>query len=126
MPTIGYIQVRAYTSEAQIPLQGVAITVTARDGTAIAARLTDRSGKITPVEVPAPDPAESQSPGSSEPPFASVNLYARLRGYEQIDAENVQVFGGTVTWQELEMIPLAELPEQWDKVELFETPSQNL
>ena len=44
MPSIGYIQVRAYTSNAQYPLKDVAITVTSQDGTAIAMRLTDRSG----------------------------------------------------------------------------------
>ncbi len=126
MPETGYIQVHAYASDAQLPLQDVAITVTATDGTAIAARLTDRSGRITPIEIPTPALAESQSPGSPETPFTSVNLHARLRGYEQIDAENIQVFDGTVTLQNLAMIPLSELPAQWDKSELFDTPPQNL
>ena len=39
----------AYSSIAQIPLQNVAVTVTASDGTAIAMELTDRSGKIRPI-----------------------------------------------------------------------------
>lgn len=126
MPETGYIQVRAYAGDAQIPLQDVAVTVTARDGTVIATRLTDRSGRITPIQIPTPQLSESQSPGSPEAPFASVNLHARLRGYEQIDADNVQVFDETVTLQNLEMIPLSELPEQWDKAEQFNTPPQNL
>ena len=45
---------------------------------------------------------------------------------EQIEAENVQVFAGTVTLQNLEMIPLSELPDKWTKAELFKTPPQNL
>ena len=49
MSAIGYIQVHAYTSRARIPLQDVAITVTAEDGTAIALRLTDRSGMNSTV-----------------------------------------------------------------------------
>ena len=62
MPATGYIQVRAYTSIAQYPLKDVAITVTATDGTAIAMRLTDRSGRIQPIEIPVPDRAESLQP----------------------------------------------------------------
>ena len=55
MPSTGYIQLRAYTSTAHFPLKDVAITVTATDGTAIAMRLTDRNGLITPIEIPVPD-----------------------------------------------------------------------
>lgn len=124
--TNGYIQVHAYASSAQLPLEDVSIAVTAGDGTAIAFRLTDRSGKITPIPVPAPELSESQSPGSGEIPYTTVNLYARLDGYEQIEIENLQIFADTVTLQDLEMIPLSELPSRWDKTELFVTPSQNL
>lgn len=126
MPATGYIMVRAYTSTARFPLQNVAITVTATDGTAIAMRLTDRNGLITPIEVPVPDKAESQSPEAGEKPFTSVNLYARLKGYEQVESENLQVFADTTTNQNLEMIPLSELPNQWDQTVIFDTPPQNL
>lgn len=126
MPSSGYIQVHAYAGDAQIPLSDVAITVTHTDGTAIAMRLTDRSGKITPIEIPTPLLSDSQTPGSEEKPFAVVNLYARLRGYEQIEIETLQVFAETVTWQDLELIPLSELPESWGKSEIFPTPPQNL
>lgn len=126
MPAIGYIQVRSYTSTARYPLKDVAITVTAADGTAIAMRLTDRSGLITPIEIPVPDRAESLEPDPAERPFAVVNLYARLKGYEQIEAENLQVFADTTTWQNLEMIPLSELPGSWDQTVIFDTPPQNL
>lgn len=126
MPSTGYIQVRAYTSAAQLPLTDVAITVTATDGTAIAMRLTDRSGQITPIEIPVPDKAESLQPDPTERPFATVNLYARRKGYEQVEAENLQVFADTTTYQNLEMIPLSELPNQWDQTVIYDTPPQNL
>lgn len=126
MPATGYIQVRAYTSTAQYPLKDVAVTVTAADGTAIAMRLTNQSGQIVPIEIPVPDRAESLSPDPSETPFTSVNLYARLRGYEQVESENLQVFADTTTFQNLEMIPLSELPNQWDQTVIFDTPPQNL
>lgn len=126
MSSTGYIQVRAFTGIAQFPLQNVAIAVTATDGTAIAMGLTDRSGRITPISIPVPDPAESQSPDPPERPYAVVNLYAHKQGYEQIEAENLQVFANTTTLQNLEMIPLAELPQSWDQTEIFNTPPQNL
>ncbi|MDO5153660.1 MAG: hypothetical protein Q4D50_09940 [Eubacteriales bacterium] len=126
MPATGYIQVRAYASTARFPLKDVAITVTATDGTAIAMRLTDRNGLITPIEIPVPDKSESQAPDPNEKPYTSVNLYARLKGYEQVEAENLQVFAGTTTNQDLELVPLSELPNQWDQTVTFDTPPQNL
>lgn len=126
MSATGYIQVHAYTSQARFPLKDVAVTITAEDGTAIAFRLTDRSGKIRPVEIPVPDKAESQSPNNGERPFAVVNLYARLKGFEQIENENLQIFADTTTDQNLEMIPLSELPGRWDQTAIFNTPPQNL
>ena len=126
MSATGYIQVRAYTSTAQFPLKDVAITVTASDGTAIAMRLTDRSGLIDPIEVPVPDLAESQEPNPSETPYATVNLYAQKKGYEQVESEQLQVFPDTTTNQNLEMIPLSELPASRSKSETFETSQQNL
>lgn len=126
MSATGYITVRAYTSTAQFPLQNVAITVTAADGTAIAMRLTDRNGQISPIEIPVPEKSESLSPDPSDRPYAVVNLYARKKGYEQVESENLQVFADTTTNQNLEMIPLSELPGQWDQSAIFYTPPQNL
>ena len=126
MSAKGYITAHAYTSYARLPLQNVAITVTAGDGTAIAMRITDRNGLIVPIEVPVPDKSASQSPDTGEIPFTNVNLYARLKGYEQIEIENLQVFADTTTNQNLEMVPLSELPGRWDQIAIFDTPPQNL
>lgn len=126
MPDTGYIQVHAYTSRARYPLADVAIAITATDGTVLALRLTDRSGRIDPVAIPVPDRALSQRPDPGEIPFTQVNLFARGTGYEQIEIEQLQVFAGTTTDQDLEMIPLSELPANWDQTEIFDTPPQNL
>ena len=126
MSATGYIQVNAYESFARLPLKDVAVTVTSEDGTAIALRLTDRNGRITPVEIPVPDLADSQFPDPPERPYAVVNLYAHLRGYETVEAENLQVFASTVTDQDLMMIPLSELPDRWDQTVIYNTPPQNL
>ena len=126
MPATGYIQARAFTGRAQIPLEGVAVMVTRPDGTAISMALTDRSGLIPPIAITVPDLASSQSPDTGIVPYTSVNLYARLENFEQIEAEDLQVFAETLTYQELEMIPLSELPDQWTRAEIFKTLPQNL
>ena len=113
MPAIGYIQVRAYTSTAQFPLKDVAITVTASDGTAIAMALTDRNGQIKQIPIPVPDREASLSPNPGEKPFTSVNLFARARGYEQAEYENLQIFPGIITNQNVELIPLSEAFHQF-------------
>ena len=127
MSATGYLQVNAYASNAQIPLQDVAIAITDSQGSAIALRLTNRSGQLDePIAIPVPDFSASQTPDTGIVPFAVVNLSAKLPDYEEIEAKNVQVFANTVTSQNLELIPLSELPEYWNQVEIFQTPQQNL
>ena len=89
-------------------------------------RITNRSGQIDPISIPVPDIEAGQTPETGQIPFARVNLYARLAGYIQIEDEDLQVFPDTVTVQNLEMIPLSELPDSWGEKEIFLTPSQNL
>lgn len=125
--TTGYIQVHAYTSYAKIPLQYVAITVTDVSGDAIAMRLTNRSGMLDKqITIEVPDASASQAPNTGVIPYSVVDLYARLENFEEIHIEKLQVFANTVTDQDLEMIPLSELPENWNQAEIFETPPQNL
>ena len=125
MAETGYIRARAYTARAKIPLEDVAIAVTDSAGNLIAMRLTDESGLTDAIPVQTPDKSDSQKP---EPflPFTAVNLTARINGYEQIMIENLQVFPETVTLQDLEMIPLSELPGRFDYAENFDIPPQNL
>ena len=123
----GYIQVHAYTSQARIPLEGVAITVTTPTGSAIAMRLTNRSGTLdAPIAISVPDRSASQTPNTGITPYTDVNLYARTENFETIEVENLQVFPGTLTVQDLIMIPLSELPDSYNQREIFDTPPQNL
>lgn len=127
LSSTGYLQVRAFASYAQIPLKDVAVAITDTGGSAIALRLTNRNGELDePVGIEVPDLAESQSPDTGTIPFSTVNLYARLNGYEEIFAENIQIFADTVTEQNLELIPLSEFPESFNLSERFDTPAQNL
>ena len=127
LSAIGYIQVHAYTGNARIPLQGAAVTITDPAGSAIAMRLTNRSGTLdTPIAVEVPDLSAGQTPNTGVIPFTDVNLYARIENFETIEIENLQVFPDTLTVQDLALIPLSELPDSWNKTEIFNTPPQNL
>lgn len=127
LPATGYIQVHAYTSNAQIPIKDTAITVTDVSGSAIAMRLTNRSGLLDePIQISVPDLSASLTPNTGVIPYSVVNLYARAENFEAIEIENLQIFADTITLQNLELIPLSEFPESWNKVEIFQTPAQNL
>ena len=127
MAAIGYIQVHAYVSNAQIPLSDVAVAVTDASGNAIALRLTNRSGIFdTPIPIEVPELSASQSPDTGITPYTTVDLYARYENFEEIFIRNLQVFPDTVTEQDLEMIPLSEFPESWNVSESFDTMKQNL
>lgn len=127
MSATGYIQVHAYTSNAQIPLKDVSVAITETTGSGIALRLTDRNGQLpSPIPITVPDFSASQTPNTGIIPYKVVNLYAKLENYEEIEIKNLQVFADTVTNQNLELIPQSELPEYWNQVEIFNTPGQNL
>lgn len=125
MPAYGYIQVKAYTSRAQLPVEDAAVSVVDDQGRLLGLRTTDSSGLTTPIRLEVPDLSESQSPGNGMP-FVTVNLYARAEDYEQVLVRGVQVFPDTTTTQQLQFIPLAELPGSWNRVEIIDTPPQNL
>ena len=127
MPSIGYLQVRAFVSSARIPLANVAVSVQTPQGTLLAARLTNRSGMLdTPIPIEVPNRSAGLTPDTGVVPFTQVNLFARKEAYEQIGSENVQIFPGVITTQNLPMIPLAEFPDAYHKSEIFNTPPQNL
>ena len=125
MPAIGYIQVRAYTSRAQLPVEDAAVSVVDESGRLLGLRTTNSSGLTTPIRLEVPENAQSQSPGNGKP-FVTVNLYARAEGNELVLVRGIQIFADTVTTQELQFIPLSELPGSWKQVEVFDTPPQNL
>ena len=125
MPAFGYIQVKAYTSRAKLPLEDAAVSVVDENGRLLGLRTTNSSGMTTPIRLEVPEKAQSQSPGNGKP-FVTVNLYTRAEDYEQVLVRGVQVFADTVTTQELQFVPLSELPGSWKQVEVFDTPPQNL
>ncbi len=126
MPAIGYIQLHAYTSRARLPLKGAIISVSDTNNNLLAVRITDESGLITPIAVSVPNAADSRDPNFVGYPFTSVILRGQMPDFEQIEVNNVQVFAGVVTLQNLEFVPLEEYPSKINQSEDFNIPPQNL
>lgn len=126
MPGEGYLQVRAYTSDALLPLEGTAISALDTNGNLLAARLTDKSGRIKPIRVEVPVAADSRNPDYEGQPFTTVVVRAQHPQYEQIRVNQVQIFDGITTMQPLEMVPIPIYPSQLDRTEVFDVPPQNL
>lgn len=128
MASMGYLTARIYTSSAQLPVRDatVAVTQTTATGTKqLATRVTDQSGKITPIPIPTPERQESLQPGTAAP-YSAVSLTVEYPGYERVLIQGVQVFPGILTEQEVELLPLEELPQVYNMTELIEIPSQEL
>ena len=116
MAASGTLQARAFASNAQLPLPGVAIRITER---------TPEGGMIGPIVIEAPERAGSQAPGTGQP-FTQVDLSAECPGYEQILVEGIQIFAGVRAIQELAMIPYPQYPEYYNLTEVFPISPQAL
>ena len=115
MQATGTLSVRVFTSQAQIPLEGATVVVAAAGEEGkwklLSIQNTDSSGKIRTITIDAPALGESTSPGGLPgpgAPFALCSVWAEQPGYAMLQVENVQVFPGVETVQNMELIPLPE------------------
>lgn len=128
MPATGLLTVRVYTSDAQLPIAGAAVAITqeTKNGSRLlASRITDESGKITPVRVDTPELSGSLSPGTNNP-FAIVNVLVDHPDYERVLIENVQLFPGILTQQNVDLLPISVQPEAWNMTEIIDITKQEL
>ena len=66
-----------------------------------------RSGNTVPTIIETPDAQNSQSPGQ-ETPFSLCDIWVECPGYQLLLIQNVQIFPGIASIQDLPLIPLAE------------------
>jgi hypothetical protein len=130
MAQSGALHVRVYTSQAEIPVVGAAVIVASRgtDGKyqLISLQETDDSGNIKPVRVDAPPAAESTSPEQMAQPFAVVDVWVEHPGYEVMWLEEVQVFAGQQTRQNVELNPLVAGESWTERTDVRPIQPQNL
>ena len=128
MPNNGFLRVRVYTSGAQLPVEDATVTVT-QPGTQgsrlIATRITDESGLIPILTIPAPGIAGSQAPGTPSP-YATVDSIVDHPDYERVLIEQAQIFDKVISEQNVPLIPLERRPAVWNLTEVFPIPPQEL
>lgn len=128
----GILKIRVFTSVAQIPVEGATVVVTAPGGRGkrrlLSVQLSDQNGQVRPVRVDTPRSGESVAPNGQDAPrpFAIVSVWAEHHGYAMLKAEDVQVFPGVETVQDMELIPLGEDEYSLEKREGRPNTAQNL
>ena len=106
----GFLTAQVYTSRGAIPIEGASISIFTdlpEGRNLLGFRSTDLSGKTSPIPLDAPDRSLSQHPSQSKP-FASYILQADHPLYYTIVVKDIQVFDGSTSVQNIEMIPLEE------------------
>lgn len=107
MAEFGYFTARVYTSKGEIPVSDASVVIESNDMSSIlGARITDEDGRIAPIIISTPNKSESQSPGSEEQPFASVNVRISHPRYYTYYIRNAQVFEGETSIADAELIPI--------------------
>ena len=131
--TTGTLLVQVYTSRAELPVRDATVVVIRRAPSGkyelISIQSTDSSGKINTIQIDTPVPAESTSPNGlpgDGAPCALCSVWAEQPGYAMLQVENVQVFPGVETVQNMELIPLPQGLCSLQQRDERDIPVQNL
>ncbi|MDE6841323.1 MAG: spore cortex-lytic protein [Oscillospiraceae bacterium] len=111
MPQTGSLVVRAFTSQAQLPVSGATVIISSPgEGDrrkVYSIQTTDESGGTKPIQLEAPDHALSMSPGQAAP-FSDYSLVVEHPDYYLATFEQLQVFPGVETVQNVPLVPLPQ------------------
>lgn len=128
MSGIGYLTVRISTSDAELPIEDATVTVTQDTPGGVkllAVRITDRSGVVPNIEIVTPALHESLSPG--EPvPFSVVDVTVDRPGYDRALIENVQLFPGVQSQQDITLVPQSRAPNMFNVTDVVDISAQDL
>ena len=126
----GGFAVRAYSSNAVIPVPDAQVSVTKTDDDGnrrlVAILKTDKSGLTDVFKLPAPDIVNSLSPDGEGQPFETYDVTIYQPVYYTTDVKNVQIFDKNFTTLPVELIPLPEDANPAIKVQRVDITSQNL
>ena len=128
MQNNGYLRVRVYTSDAQLPVEDATVSVSQPGNVGsrlLATRITDESGLIPLLTFPTPPPTESQTSGTPSP-FTTVDIIIDHPDYERVLIERAQIFPGIISEQNVPLIPIEERPPVWNLTEVFPISPQEL
>lgn len=111
MPQTGSLVVRVYTSQAQLPVSGATVIISSPAGDGrrrvYSIQTTNDSGGTSPIQLEAPDLSHSESPGGTAP-FSDYSLVVEHPEYYLATFEQLQVFPGIETVQNVPLVPLPQ------------------
>lgn len=126
----GTLGARVFASRAQLPVEGATVVVTQKVPNGkyrvLSLQETDRNGSIRPVAIATPNAGESTSPNGGGQLFARCDIWVEHEGYEVMSIEDVQVFPGVFSLQQVELSPLVQGEAWTDRTQVRPIPPQNL
>lgn len=130
MTQTGTLTVRVFTSRAQFPVEGATVAVTQRGRNGkhriLSVQETDRDGATRPITIPTPEVGESTRPNGGTIPFARCDIWVEHEGYELAVIEDVQIFPGEVSLQQVELEPLVRGEGWTQQTQVRPIPPQTL
>ena len=130
MAQSGTLGVRVFASRAQLPVEGATVVITQKTGNGkhkvLSLQETDRNGSVRPITVPTPNVGESTRPNGGAQPFARCDIWVEHEGYEVLIVEDVQVFPGQMSLQQVELNPLVRGEAWTERTEVRPIPAQTL
>ena len=127
MATSGTLVTRTFTGRGELPVAGVTVSVVQRDPRGqmdlLSVLVSDADGDTVPIVIETPHLDLSQSPGNPAP-FAVVDIWADRQGFELLVIQDVQIFPGVTSLQELPLVPRPE--DSGRGGESVEIPPQDL
>lgn len=128
MTGTGFLTVRIFTSDAELPIQDATVTVTQDTPGGVdllAVRISDRSGVVPNIAISTPALNESLAPGGPIP-YAVVDVTVDRPGYDRALIENVQLFAGIQSQQDVSLVPQSRTPEVFNMTDVVNITPQDL
>ena len=107
----GTLVTRVFTGRAELPIAGASVSVVKKDGDRLldllTVRVSGRGGDTEAFSIETPSEDLSQSPGNPEP-YALVDLWVDRQGFQLLVVEDVPIFPGVTSVQDLPLVPMPE------------------
>ena len=107
----GYVQIRAYTADKALPVEGALVAITNQEGSLVASMLTDQDGLTSAVALKTTARNESTTPEGMDA-YDTYNIEVIKNGFFDFINRQVPIFGGVTNLQNAPLIPLPEFSQE--------------
>ena len=102
----GTLRIQARTAQDALPLRGVRIRISDRNGRVLHNLTTDEGGETAQILLEAVDRRLSLDPNYTGTPYSTYDLVAELEGFNSLHIEDVQIFDGEDSIQPVVLTPM--------------------